>query len=290
MTSRRTFLTQAGLVTAGVLLGPKLLLSKARSKVNLQLYTLREQLPNNVSEVIGKVSSAGYSGVETYGYSKANGFWGMKPAEFKALLKKNNLTSPSGHYGIYEIFAEGKLDEVKDFIGAAKTLGQEYITVPYLGDNFRRTPDDFKKIAGKLNDLGQLCKQSGIKLAYHNHDFEFKPVDGVILYDVLQKETDPALVKLELDLYWVVRAGHDPIKIFQQQPQRVTMVHVKDMDKAEPRLNTEVGKGSIDFGKILTSAKASGVKHFIVEQENFAIDPYQSIGESLKYIQENFSI
>jgi len=159
--------------------------------------------------------------------------------------------------------------------------------VPYLGDKLRATADDFKLVADKLNKAGEIGKAAGLKLGYHNHDFEFKPVGGVVLYDVLLKETDPALVDFELDLYWAVRAGLDPIKLIEAHPRRFTMWHIKDMDKAQPEHNTEVGAGSIDFKKIFQHAKTSGLKHIFMEQEYFAIDAYQSITQSAAYMKKN---
>ena len=283
MTTRRTFLTQAGLLGAGLVLGPGLLSAKAATKITakagLQLYSLRDELPKDVKGVIAKVAKAGYKEVETYGYSKKNGFWGLSAKEFKALLTKNGLTSPSGHYG---------LDTAEDqdaAIEAAKILGQEYITLPYINESERKTAADIKKIVANLNALAEKAKKAGLKTAYHNHDFEFKTVDGVMLYEELLRGTSPSLVHFEMDLYWVVRANQDPIAWFNKYPGRFTMVHVKDMDKAHPELNTEVGKGSINFKAIFAKAKTAGIKHYIVEQENFSIDPYESITESAKYLK-----
>ena len=174
MTTRRTFLTQAGLLGAGLVLGPGLLSAKAATKITakagLQLYSLRDELPKDVKGVIAKVAKAGYKEVETYGYSKKNGFWGLSAKEFKALLTKNGLTSPSGHYG---------LDTAEDqdaAIEAAKILGQEYITLPYINESERKTAADIKKIVANLNALAEKAKKAGLKTAYHNHDFEFKTV------------------------------------------------------------------------------------------------------------------
>ena len=291
MTTRRDFLTQAGFLSAAALLAPALVKAAAGNHVvGLQLYTLRDQLPKDVKGVIAKVAQAGYKEVETFGYSKKGGHWGLSTKEFKSLLSSHGLTTPSGHYGMDQLLGEDKWDDVKDYIETAKILGQEYVTCPYVNEKFRKTPDDFKRIAEKLNKAAELCKKSGLKLAYHNHNFEFEPVNGTMLYNVLLKETNPALVHFEMDLYWVVRAGQDPVKWMRENPHRITMVHVKDMDKAEPNLNTEVGKGSIDFKRIVAEAKKIGVKHYIMEQENFKIDPYTSITESCKYMKNTLMV
>ena len=139
-----------------------------------------------------------------------------------------------------------------------------------------------------MNKAAEMCKKAGLKLGYHNHNFEWKPVDGTTFYDVLLKDTDPSLVHMEMDIFWVVRAGQDPVKIFEQHPGRFALCHIKDRDKTKTDLNTEIGKGSIDFKTILSPAhvKLAGLKHFIVEQENYInIDPFASIKESAAYVK-----
>ncbi len=288
MTQRRDFLKQAGLLSAISLVKPGLLFAApVPLKVGLQLYTLRDYIGKDVKGVLAKVAKAGYQEVETYGYSKEGRFWGLNAKEFKSVLASHGLTTSSGHYGMDDFIRDGNQEAFKSYIEAAKDCGQTYIVVPHLGEKLRATTDDFKSVADKLNKAGEICKASGLKLGYHNHDFEFKPVGGVSLYDVLLKETEPALVDFELDLYWVVRAGLDPIKLIEAHPKRFTMWHVKDMDKAQPEHNTEIGAGTIDFKKIFQHAKTSGLKHIFMEQEYFAIDAYQSIAQSAAYMKKN---
>jgi sugar phosphate isomerase/epimerase len=136
-----------------------------------------------------------------------------------------------------------------------------------------------------LNEAGTLCKASGLKLAYHNHDFEFTPWGDTNGYEIMLKETDPKLVDFEMDIYWVVKSGKDPVQLFQSHPGRFSMWHIKDMDKADNKLNTEVGSGSIDFAALYKYAKVAGLKHSIMEQENFSIDPYVSIKKSCDHIK-----
>ncbi|MDB5137526.1 MAG: xylose isomerase [Mucilaginibacter sp.] len=262
--------------------------AKSNNIVGLQLYSLRDQLPIDVKGVIAKVAAAGYGEVETFGYTKAKGFWGLGPKEFSDLLNSNGLKTPSGHYGMEQYFTNGSTDELKNYIEAAHLTGQNYIVCPHLGEEYRKTPEDLKNIAIKLNNIGAILKSEGLKLAYHNHNFEFLPVGNTNLYDVILNETDPELVYLEMDLYWVVRARRDPIEILNQHRGRFTMVHIKDMDKKTPALNTEIGAGTIDFKKIIPAAKKAGVMHFILEQENYIhIDPYESITRSATYMKNN---
>ncbi|MDB5148540.1 MAG: iolE 3 [Mucilaginibacter sp.] len=288
MINRKQFLKQVGLLSAGALAMPYLANAAPGKKVGLQLYSLRDQLPKDVKGVISKVAAAGYAGIETFGYTKSGGFWGLDAKTFSTLLKSNGLTTASGHYGMEQYFTKGNTDDLKTYIDAAHNTGQTYIVCPHLGEEYRKTPDDLKKVAARLNTIGQLFKSEGLKLAYHNHDFEFIPVGGSTLYDVILKETDPQLVKLEMDIYWVVRAGHDPATLLNQHPGRYVMVHIKDMDKQNHKLNTEIGSGIIDFKKMIPATKKAGVTNYILEQENYIdIDPYISITKSAAYIKNN---
>jgi len=290
MNSRRSFLKQAGLAAAGTLLLPSFadaFNSKGTKKIGIQLYTLRTELPKDVTGVIKKVAELGYKEVETYGYSAKNGFWGLDAKGFAALLKETGLKAPSGHYGLDQFILDGKTDVLKTYIEAANITKGEYITVPHLGADLRKNLDDYKKVAARLNQAAELCKASGLKLAYHNHDFEFTAFGNSYGYDILLKETDPKLVQFELDLYWVVRSGKNPVKFFEANPGRFPMWHIKDMYKADRTKNTEVGNGSVDFKSIYAASKMAGLKHAFVEQENnYVPDTFTSIQHSIEYIKK----
>lgn len=287
MTHRRDFLKQAGALAAVAYAQPSLLAAApARPKIGIQLYSLRETIGADVKGTLAKVAQAGYQEVETYGYSPTTGFWGLKPAEFKAALASHGLSTPSGHYGLDGFFRDGSEAELRDIIAAARACGQRYLVVPYLDEKVRTSVADFKTVAARLNKAGALCQAAGLRLGYHNHDFEFKPLGGTSLFEVMLRETNPKLVDFELDLYWVVRAGQDPVKLMQAHPKRFPLWHVKDMDKAKPDLNTEVGAGSIDFRKIFAQASKAGLQHLFMEQENFSMEAYQSIAQSAAYMKK----
>ena len=284
MNTRRKFLKQAGVAAAGAILAPALLHAQDSEVVGLQLYSLRNQLPGDVKGVITKVAAAGYKDVEPFGYSKEKGFWGLDARQFNNLLKDNGLKTVSGHFGMDEYFVQGKTGAFESYIDAANATGMTYIIVPSINGEVLKSADEFKVVAGKMNNAAEICKKHGLKLGYHNHNFEWKPVDGTTFYDVLLNNTDPALVSMEMDIYWVVRAGQDPVKLFEAHPGRFALCHIKDRDKTTTDINTEIGKGSIDFKAILSHRKVAGLKHFIVEQENYInIDPYVSIAESAAY-------
>lgn len=290
MTQRRDFLKQAGLLSAFSLMNPGALFAAPSAtglKAGLQLYTLRDYIGKDPKGVLAKVAKAGYKEVETYGYSPETHYWGLTPAEFKSVLSANGLTTPSGHYDMGAYMRDGNQEVFKAYMAAANACGQQYITVPSLDASLCKTTDDFKVIAEKLNKAGELCKAAGLRLGYHNHNFEFKLVNGVAMYDVMLKETDASLVDFEMDIYWVVRAGRDPIKLIEANPKRFPMWHIKDMEKAQPEHNTEIGSGTIDFKKIMKYAKVAGLQHPFMEQEYFAIDAYQSIAQSAAYMKKN---
>lgn len=286
MTNRRTFIQQAALIGAGMLANPADLLSKPRKKVGLQLYTLRNLISKDVRGVIAKIADIGFKEVETYGFSPAGGFWGLKPKEFKSLMKSHGIKSPSGHYNFEPYLGANNMDSLKANIEAAQELDQKYLTVPYLSEPLRKNLDSYKSLAGKLNEAAVQARQAGLQLVYHNHDFEFIRFNGTTGFDILLRETDPQDLKFELDIYWAVKAGKDPVALFEQNPGRYVMWHVKDMDKAD-KSYTEVGSGSINYSQIFAKYKQSGMKHYFVEQDVIKIDPYESITRSFQHLKSS---
>jgi sugar phosphate isomerase/epimerase len=287
MTTRRKFIKSAGLIAPAVLLMPNLVWAdKSSHPIGLQLYTLRDLVSKDPKGVLEKVAAAGYKEIELYGYGKGQ-FFGMPVKEFSSFVSSLGMKSPSGHYAPAKFLA-GPSDEgtaeLNDQIAAALEMKHEYLTIPWLNAELRTNLDDYKKLSARINAAGEICKKAGLQLAYHNHDFEFKSFDGTTGYDIMTKETDPNLVKWELDLYWVVFAGMDPIALFEKLKGRVPLWHVKDMDKVDRTQNTEIGNGTIDYKRIFKAAKVAGVKHYFVEQENnYKPDPIGSINASYKY-------
>jgi len=299
MTDRRAFLQKAGLAAAAAYLSPSFISSALAnpakiSKIGIGLFTLRDQLAADVNATIQKVASIGYNQVETYygypGKYEVKGFWGLEAKDFSKLLKNNNLTTPSGHYNVSD-FLSGKGDTVlKSHIETAASVGQKYFVIPALPTEVRSngTLDDYKRMAGLFNQAAELCKKSGLKLAYHNHNFEYKDQgNGATGYNILLNETDAKLVSFELDIFWAVNAGLNPVEMFKKNPGRYSMFHVKDMDKTDKAVFAEVGSGQIDFKSIFNASKTAGLDYIFAEQDLVKKDVYQSITESYKYIKTN---
>jgi sugar phosphate isomerase/epimerase len=288
MITRRTFIHQAG-TFAGAALAVPAFQQPPRYKMGLQLYTMRAAMARDVDDTLKRIAALGYEEVETYGFDPAAlGYYGMSAKAFADRLAAHKLTSPSGHYDLNRFVSTGA-DELTRYmdrcIQGARALGQTYITWPLI-DAPDRTLDKFKIVAERLNAIGQQAKKAGLQVAYHNHDFEFVEHNGQLGYDVILKNTDPALVKLQMDLYWIARGSKvSANEWFKRHPGRFVMWHVKDMHRTS-RDYTELGNGTIDFTKIWPDAKLAGLKHFFVEQGgNFTHDPFRSITDSADYVK-----
>lgn len=289
MIQRREFLINASLALGALAIAPSFAYNAKKKDIGLQLYSLRASLPKDVEGVLSLVGKAGFSEVETYGFSIKNGFFGTNVKDFKAMLIDNGLKATSNHFDFNSYLETGSTEIIKAYIETANTLESNYVTVPWISEKLRgTTADDYKKLADKVTQAAELCKTAGLKLAYHNHDFEFEEFGDTTGYEILLNNTDKNIVDFELDLYWVVRSGNDPMQLFKKYPVRFTMWHVKDMDKINQDLNTEIGKGAIDFKSIFAEAKLSGMKHFYIEHEtNYYPNPIESVTESCSYVRKN---
>jgi sugar phosphate isomerase/epimerase len=288
MIDRRTFIHRAGAFASAALVSP-LSQPRRRYKLGLQLFTLRAALRQDVEDTLKRVAAMGYEEVETYGFDPEGiRFYGLEAKAFAQRLRDHKLTTPSGHYDLNR-FVSSSVDDLKRYVDrcieGAHAVGHAYITWPLVDEGFR-TIEKFKVVAERLNIAGGQIKKAGLQLAYHNHDFEFVEQNGQIGYDIILKETDPALVKLQMDLYWIVRGSTiSPHEWFKRQPGRFVMWHVKDIHRTS-RDYTEVGNGTIDFTRIWPDASLAGLKHFFVEQGgNFTHDPFRSVADSAEYVK-----
>ena len=277
--SRRRFLIAAPLALAGgACISPSAFgarpAGRKLARVGLQLYTLRNEMKADFVGTLEKVAAVGYKEVEFAGY------FDRKPQEVRALLDRLGLTSPASHVPLASV-----QNDLASAIDAAKIIGHKFLVCPYLMPNERQTLADYQKLAPIFNRAGEACRKAGIQFAYHNHDFEFVPLDGRVPFDVLLSETDAKLVKIELDLYWITKAGEDPLAYFDKHPGRFPLVHVKDMDNTAKKNFTEVGRGTIDFKKIFAKSKQAGIEHYFVEQDQSS-SPLESIKVSYDYLSK----
>ena len=289
MPDRRTFIKNASLLTATALVAPSFLLKK-KYKLGLQLFSIREAMARDLKDTLKQIAAFGYEEVEIYGFSDSK-YYKLEPMVFKSILDDNNLTTSSGHYDLNKFMLPGSTDDqmfryVDECIEGAHTLKQKYIVWPWL-DPDSRTIDKFKVVADKLNRIGERLKPANLKVAYHNHDFEFIDHNGQIGYDIILKETDSSLVKLQADLYWLSNASKlKPHDYFVQYPGRYPMWHLKDMSKQDRNLHEIMGEGTIDFKSILKDDELAGVEHMFVEQgNNYHPDALQNVGKSALYVK-----
>lgn len=244
------------------------------SRVGLQLYTVRAQMAADFEGTLEKVAAIGFREVEFAGYH------GRAPAEVRAALGRHDLVAPSAHVTTAEL-----RDGLAKAIDAARRIGHRYLVLGYVPAEERRSLDDYRRLADLLNRAGESARRAGVRLCYHNHDFEFEGMEGETPYDLLLARTEARLVKAQLDLYWITKAGRDALDYFARHPGRFPSVHVKDMDSTPRRSFTEVGRGRIDFKKIFAAAGRAGVRHYFVEQDETSGSPFDSARVSLDYLR-----
>jgi len=277
--SRRRFLALCGSSIAASTLTRSSWAAPATPPAGIQLYMVKDDLAKNPAATLQRLAQIGYREVETAGFAD------LKVAEFRKLLEAANLRAPSAHL----FFGIGDTAKLLD---DAKALGAHYAVSsilpprPPTGQGFASiltmlnsmTSDDFKQVAALANSIAQQAKAAGLQYAYHNHNFEFRDLgNGQTGYEILLRETDPALVKFEADCGWMIAGGANPAHYFQKYPGRYVMIHVKDfthVGKPSTTLaapdgpkSTELGRGGIDYKPIIAAARAAGVEHFFVEQE-----------------------
>ncbi|MES2522420.1 MAG: sugar phosphate isomerase/epimerase [Gemmatimonadota bacterium] len=227
------------------------------ARVGIQLYTVRRDFTADPAATLAAIAAIGYKDVEFAGYG------GKTAVEIRDLLKQHGLGSPSTHIGLNVIMA----NPAKTF-DDAKTIGHQWVTAPSLPSGAKATVDDWKRIADQFNAAGKEAKAAGLRFAFHNHNAEFRKIGDVVPMEVLLANTDPALVDYEMDLYWVVNGGGDPIDLLTRYRGRFRMLHAKDSAGAPDHKMVEVGAGTIDFKSILARATKDGIRNVFVEHDN----------------------
>ena len=278
MKNRRDFLkiSAAGAVGAMVL-GPVACTSAVTPDrksfgVGLQLYTIRDAMAADVVGSLQKVSDMGYKNLELAGYSNGK-FYGYAPAEFKKIVEDKGMQIISSHT---QVEAAGiTMENARKMADDHAALGVKYCVQPWVNDEDRNI-ETYKRMIADWNQVASVMKEVGIQFGYHNHNFEFANLDGVVpYYDIFMPEMDKDLITMELDLYWATKAGQDPVEMFDKYPGRFQLLHFKDMAKqTDPYFDvvkddiTSVGAGLIDFNRIYAAREKAGMKYLFVEDDN----------------------
>lgn len=264
--SRRNFLRGAALTSVALSMPFKneLMAMAANSKsFGLQLWSVKQALTQDPLGVLKLIASNGYKKIESFEGAKGM-FWGMKNTEFKKVMDDLGMNMVSTHCNDTGNFKSFELKAA-----AAGEIGLKYIICAFKGP--QKTLDNFKKFAEEFNTCGEIAKKHGLRFAYHNHDYSFKAMDGIVPQDLMIKNTDPTLVDFEMDLYWTAAAGVDAVAYMDQFPNRFKLVHVKDMTKTATGYEScVIGKGTIDYKTLLPKLAKRGIAHMIVEQEAYS--------------------
>ena len=288
MPSRRDFIRLTALTTAaGCTLGRVSNVFAAPAPAEsggliygVQLYMVRRQAPQDLAGVLRAIHDIGFSQVELYPIAYTH-----PAAELRRIIADSGLGAASGHFDYVGL--ESKIDYAHD-------LGLKYMVCPMMPGDQWNSLAGFQKAAADFNRWGKLVKSAGMEFAFHNHDYEFKPLGDTNGFAELMKQTDPALVKLEFDMYWLTQAGQDPYAMLTQYANRVRLVHLKDRvanaptsfntDKGSDHF-TELGKGSIAWPRLLAQAYKQGVRYAFLDQDETAGPVFESMKESYAYLR-----
>lgn len=249
--------------------------------IGLQLYSIRDSIMKDVPGAIAKVAKMGYTFVEPAGYGDGK-FYGMEPSAFKALCDKNGLKVLSSHTG-QALPDSAKWNEIMvwwdECITAHAAAGVKFIVQPFMGREAYQSLDTLKRYCDYFNLIGEKCNSRGIRFGYHNHDKEFSTqLEGQTIYDFMLKNTDPAKVMFEMDLYWTVMGGANPVDYFNKYPGRFELWHIKDKYEIG-------GTGTMmDFASIWANAAKSGMKYGVVEVEEYNFDQFTSCQKSIDFL------
>jgi sugar phosphate isomerase/epimerase len=280
MLNRRKFLTLSAAAWPAMAFG-----AGKHIPLGVQLYTIRTLVKdNNLLQLLKQIRAIGYEEVELY--------WNLykhSAAELSSMLRRSGLTAASGHFNYEEFVAK---------IPYARRLGLKWMVCPMLPKAQWGSPESFRKAAATFNDWGKQCQQHGMRFAFHNHNYEFQDLKGTTGYDILLKETDPELVWLEMDTYWITQAGRDPVLLLNQLGKRVRLLHLKDRKADVPTSQvldasaehfTEVGNGTIQWRALLTLAQKLGIEHYYVEQDESDKSPMDSLKISYAFLHKMLS-
>jgi sugar phosphate isomerase/epimerase len=241
-------------------------------QIAVQLYTLRAEIARDLPETLRKVSAAGYRAVELAGLPP------IEPAELRDLLAGEQLSPMASHEG---------LDSLRTELGAVwerlSVVGCPLVIVPWLPEAERTTPADVRRLANELGEIARACMNRGIRLGYHNHAFEFAPLDGTTVWDVLL-DTLPPEIELEVDVYWAAIGGRDPVEVIRSAGERVRLLHMKDIAAGPDRGDVAPGDGILPWQEIVAAGTGLDVAWYVVEEDN-PKDPFAEVARGLTFLR-----
>ena len=254
--------------------------AQSKKEIGLQLWSVRTDMGKDPVSTLDEIGKMGYTFIEAASYGDGK-FYGMDPVEFKELANENGLEFLSSHTG-HPLPDAATWDETMEWwdvcIDAHKAAGVKYIVQPSMDGKGYGSLEDLQRYCDYFNAVGEKCNAKGIRFGYHNHDKEFGEVDGIVRYDYMLQNTDPEKVMFQLDLYWIMVGGKDAVSYFKEYPGRFEMWHIKD--------KKEVGaSGVMDFESTFKAKKKAGMKHIIVEVEDYSYTPLESVQKSLEFLQ-----
>lgn len=284
--TRKGFLAISSLGFFGICACGTSSIMKPRKHLGIQLYTVRESISQNLEKTLENLANLGFTQIEIYGYDGK--FFGKSRTEFQTILKNVGLEVISSHHttGIVHNEKGTLLNGWEKSVEDLHYIGAKYMVCSYLFEE-ERTAENYRKLPDLLNKSGEITNLANVDFAYHNHDFEFERFDSTkTIYDFILDNTSPSLVKMELDLYWITKAGFDPLVYFKKYPGRFPLWHVKDM-KDGTKDFSEIGNGIIDFKRIFDERKLAGLKYWFLEQDSSDKDMFDSISISKKYLDQH---
>ena len=294
MSDRRTFLRQLGATIGAGATVPALLRAQVGTRASandaargvlrpdrietlgVQQYTVRDLMKSDFEGTLAKVAQAGYGEIEFWNY------FGRTPAQVRDALKAVGLTSPAMHFGLDEL----KPANLPRLLDAAHTVGHEWLVVAWLNNDVRKSADGYKSVADAMLKAAEMAKAAKVRIAYHNHDFEWAPLPGgAVGYDILLEQTRGSTVAFEMDLCWITKAGRDPMAYWLKWPERFPLVHVKDAVFAPAFAMKDVGAGTMNWSGLFKEHVQAGIEHYFVEHDD-PVDPIASITASAKYLKQ----
>lgn len=271
---RRDFLRAGGVAATALALPTACFAGEEQKlmKIGIQLYTVRGPMGESVPDTLKGLADIGYDEVEFAGY------YDHSPEDIRRMLDDTGLDTPSAHVSL-----DIMRNHADEAIAAAKVVGHDYLALGWLSPEERNTLDQYRQHAELCSRFGEKCRDAGIQFAWHNHEFEYEAIDGILPMDLLLSETDPDIVKMEIDFYWIAYAGVDPQPYFDAHPGRFPLCHVKDM--GADRKMTDVGDGTIDFASLFAASGGAGLTHFFAERDD-SPDPMATAAASYAHMKE----